>query len=123
MQILVAGFNFFILMNLIYQPLWGEIIAHQIGMSTRIIINFFFAYFLLLYADKYNTKDLIIVGALWLFLTLIFEWGGSLALGRPVTEILMGWNIFAGYMWPYVLLSYLLAPLIVGIMLKPQKHL
>lgn len=110
-------------MNLIYQPLWGEIIAHQIGMSTRIIINFFFAYFLLLYADKYNTKDLIIVGALWLFLTLIFEWGGSLALGRPVTEILMGWNIFAGYMWPYVLLSYLLAPLIVGIMLKPQKHL
>lgn len=114
MQILVAGFNFFVLMNLIYEPLWGELIAHQIGMTTRIIINFIFAYFLLLYADEYSTEDLVLVGILWLVLTLIFEWGGSLLIGRPVGEILVGWNIFAGYMWPYVLLSYLLAPLIVG---------
>lgn len=121
MQILVAGINFFILMNLIYEPLWGELIAHQLGMTTRIIINFVFAYFLLLYADDYNTKDLILVGVLWLFLTLIFEWGGSLVIGRPLREILIGWNIFAGYMWPYVLLSYLLAPLIVGTILKHQK--
>jgi len=114
MQILVAGFNFFILMNLIYQPLWGELIGHQIGMITRIIINFVFAYLLLMHADEYNTEDLISVGVLWLVLTLIFEWGGSFVLGRPVEEILIGWNIFAGYMWPYVLLSYLLAPIIVG---------
>lgn len=44
MQILVAGFNFFVLMNLVYEPLWGEVVAHQIGMTTRIIINFVFAF-------------------------------------------------------------------------------
>ena len=121
MQILVAGFNFFELMNLIYEPLWGELVAHQIGMSTRIVINLVFAYLLLLRADKYNTKDLIHVGILWLIMILIFEWGGSLAMGRPVSEILIGWNIFAGYMWPYVLLSYLLAPLFVGTILHPKK--
>jgi hypothetical protein len=64
---------------------------------------------------------LIYVGILWTILTLIFEWGGSFALRRPVQDILVGWNIFAGYMWPYVLLSYLLAPLIVGTILKPGK--
>jgi hypothetical protein len=121
MQILVAGFNFFILMNLIYQPLWGEMIAHQIGMITRILINFVFAYLLLLYAEEYHTLDLILVGVLWLILTLIFEWGGSLAIGRPVSEIIVGWNIFEGYMWPYVLLSYLLAPLIVGKIIHQGK--
>lgn len=121
MQIIVAGFNFFILMNLIYQPLWGELIAHQIGMTTRIIINFVFAYLLLQHADDYNTQDLILVGILWLVLTLIFEWGGSLVIGRSVEEILVGWNIFAGYMWPYVLLSYLLAPIIVGKMINPKS--
>ncbi len=121
MQILVAGFNFFVLMNLIYEPLWGELIAHQIGMTTRIIINFVFAYLLLLHADEYTTKDLILVGILWLILTLIFEWGGSLAIGRPIGEILVGWNIFAGYMWPYVLLSYLLAPIIIGKIIPPKK--
>ncbi len=114
MQILVAGFNFFILMNLIYEPLWGQLIAHQIGMITRIMINFVFAYLLLKYADSYNDRDLILVGISWLSLTLIFEWGGSIVIGRSVEEILVGWNIFAGYMWPYVLLSYLLAPFIVG---------
>lgn len=122
MQILVAGFNFFILMNLIYQPLWGELIAHQIGMITRIIINFVFAYLILMRADEYNTKDLMAVGVLWLILTLIFEWGGSLAIGVPVEEILIGWNIFAGYIWPYVLLSYLLAPLIVGKIIAPKSN-
>jgi len=121
MQIIVAGFNFFILMNLIYEPMWGYLVAHQIGMATRILINIFFAYFLLLNTEEYNNKDLILVGILWLVLTLIFEWGGSIALGRPIGEILVGWNIFAGYMWPYVLLSYLLSPLIVGVILHPQK--
>jgi len=121
MQILVAGFNFFILMNLIYEPKWGVLVAHQIGMTTRIAINFIFAYFLLLYTEDYNTNDLMAVGILWTILTLIFEWGGSLAIGRPVQEILVGWNIFAGYMWPYVLLSYLIAPLIIGTILHPKK--
>jgi hypothetical protein len=69
MQILVAGFNFFVLMNLIYEPLWDELMAHQIGMTTRIIINFIFAYFLLLYTDEYSTEDLVLVGILWLVLT------------------------------------------------------
>lgn len=121
MEILVSGFNFFVLMNLIYELRWGQLVAHQIGMSTRIVYIFIFAYFLLRFVKEYVTEDLIHVGLLWLGLTLIFEWVGSLALGRPVEEILIGWNIFVGYMWPYVLLTYLLSNLIVGIALRPGK--
>jgi len=61
------------------------------------------------------------VGILWSSLTLVFEWGGSFAIGRPVHEILVGWNIFRGYMWPYVLLAYLLSNLIVGVTLHPRR--
>ncbi|MFB0504727.1 MAG: nitroreductase/quinone reductase family protein [Candidatus Bathyarchaeia archaeon] len=121
MEILVSGFNFFVLMNLIYEPKWGSLAAHQIGMSTRIVYIFVFAYFLLRYVKEYETKDLIHVGTLWLGLTLMFEWVGSFAIGRPVGEILIGWNIFAGYMWPYVLLTYLLSNLIVGTIFHPGK--
>ncbi len=95
--------------------------AHQIGMSTRIVYIFIFAYFLLRFVKEYVAEDLLHVGVLWLVLTLIFEWVGSLAIGRPVEEILIGWNIFAGYMWPYVLLTYLLSNLIVGVALRPGK--
>lgn len=121
MEILVSGFNFFILMNLVYESRWGALVAHQIGMSSRIVYISIFACLLLRYVKKYETKDLIHVGFLWLGLTLLFEWGGSLALGRSVEEILIGWNIFAGYMWLYVLLTYLLSPLIVGTILHPGK--
>lgn len=49
MEILLSGFNFFVLMNLVYEPQWGPLIAHQIGMSTRIIYLLIFACFLLRY--------------------------------------------------------------------------
>lgn len=123
MEILISGFNFFVLMNLIYEPRWGVLVAHQIGMSTRIAYIFILAYLLLRFVMEYETKDLIHVGILWLGLTLLFEWVGSLAIGRPVEEILIGWNrnIFAGYMWPYVLVTYLSSNLIIGTILHPGK--
>ncbi len=108
-EVLVSGFNFFVLMALVYEPRWGELRAHQIGMTTRIVYIFLFAYLLLRYSKGYETRDLVQVGFLWLGLTLIFEWGGSLAIGRPVREILIGWQVWKGYLWPFVLLTYFCA--------------
>ena len=121
-ETLISGFNFFVLMNLIYEPRWGPLVAHQIGMSTRIVYIFVLAYFLLRYVKEYNTKDLMLIGLVWLGLEEVFEWGGSFILGRPVEEILIGWNVFAGYMWPYVMLTYLSANLIVGLALHPGRR-
>ncbi len=44
-------------------------------------------------------------------------------IGRSVEEILVGWNILAGYMWPHVPLTCPLSPLIVGTILHPRKML
>ena len=121
MEILISGFNYFVLMNLVYEPRWGELAAHQIGMSTRIVYIFVLAYFLLRTVKQYQTRDLVQVGIMWLGLTLLFEWGGSFILRRPMEEILVGWNIFEGYMWPYVLTAYCMANLIIGITLRPGK--
>ncbi|HEV2138535.1 MAG TPA: hypothetical protein VGR53_06805 [Nitrososphaerales archaeon] len=52
-------------------------------------------------------------------LELLFEWGGSFAIGRPLPEILIGWNVPAGYMWPFILLAYTFSNLIVGIVIHP----
>jgi len=118
-EIGLSAINFFVLMNLVYEPRWGDLIAHQIGMSTRIIYVFVLAYLLLRRVKQYSAKDLLLVGVFWMAIWLIFEWGGSLLMRRPVSEILIGWNIFKGYMWPYVLLTYLLSSVIVGRTLRP----
>jgi len=121
-ETLISGFNLFVLMNLVYEPRWGGLVAHQIGMSTRIVYIFVLAYFLLRYVKEYNTRDLILIGLVWLGLEEAFEWGGSFVLRRSVEEILIGWNVFAGYMWPYVMLTYLTANLIVGLTLHPGRR-
>jgi hypothetical protein len=115
-EVLISGFNYFVLMGLIYQPLFGELVSHEIGMSTRIFYIFGLAYLLQRYNPRHTTRDLIHAGVLWLALTLMFEWGGSLLiLRRPLDDILTGWQIWKGYMWPYVLLAYLSSNLIVGL--------
>jgi hypothetical protein len=121
-EIAISAINFFVLINLIYEPRWGELIAHQIGMSIRIIYIFMLAYFLIRPVKQYTTRDLLFIGIFWMGFWLIFEWGGSLAVGRPVSEILVGWNIFKGFMWPYVLLTYLLSSLIIGTILRLSKN-
>jgi hypothetical protein len=121
-EIGLSAINFFILINLVYEPRWGNLIAHQIGMSTRIIYIFVLVYFLLRSVKQYSTKDLLWVGFFWMGIWLIFEWGGSSLMRRPVSEILVGWNIFKGYMWPYVLLTYLLSSLIIGTILRYRKN-
>lgn len=120
-ELAVSGFNYSILMNRVYQPRLGALRAHQIGMTTRIVYIFVFAYFLLRVANTYTTLDLLYAGIFWMLLILAFEWGGSLLIRRSVHEILIGWHVDQGYMWPYVLMTYLLSPLIVGLLLHPGR--
>ena len=63
--------------------------------------------------------DYLLAGAFWLLLWIAFEWIGSLLTRRRVQEILEGWQIENGYMWPYVLLTYFLSPLMIGLLLNP----
>lgn len=108
-------------MNHVYEPRYGELTAHRIGMTSRILYIFVFAYFIMYFTKDYSVLDLLVTGAFWLSMILAFEWGGSLLIRRPVREILVGWHINRGYMWPYVLAAYLLSPLLVGVLLHPGR--
>lgn len=120
-ELAVTAVNYFLLMKKVYEPRVGELRAHQIGMTTRITYIFVFAYIILDHVGSYTNLDLLSAGAFWMVLILIFEWGGSLLMRRPVREILAGWHVNRGYMWPYVLVAYLLSPLLVGVTLRPGR--
>ncbi|HSP39760.1 MAG TPA: hypothetical protein VLR26_18625 [Frankiaceae bacterium] len=113
-EVAVAGFNYFVLMKRVYEPRVGELRAHQIGMATRIVCIFGAAAFLVAFEPDHSALDLVYAGVLWLSLALVFEWGGSLLMRRPVHEILVGWHVNRGYMWPFVLATYLVAPVVMG---------
>ncbi len=111
---LLSGINFSVFMILLYEPMWGPLVSHQIGMTTRILYIFILAFFLLRIVKEYEIKELFSAGLLWLGMTLLFEWGGSALIGRPVEDTLIGWNIIVGYMWPYVLATYFFSIPVVG---------
>lgn len=110
MEILVAGANYFLLMHLVWEPAYGDLAAHRIGMATRMVCILLFAWGLVRHAPGATRRQLRAVGVMWLAMTLVFEWGGSFMIGRPATETIVGWHVERGYMWPYVLLVYLTAP-------------
>ena len=120
-ELAVSAVNYFLLMKKVYEPRYGMLRAHQTGMSTRIAYIFVFAYFILFFAKRYTILDTFYAGVFWLLLILAFEWIGSFILRRPVREILEGWHINKGFMWPYVLAAYLLSPLIVGLLFHPGQ--
>ncbi|WP_153503300.1 hypothetical protein [Cumulibacter manganitolerans] len=113
-EVPVAALNAFVLMDRVYAPRLGALAAHQIAMATRIGWILVLAGVIVHFADTYAARSLLLAGAFWTALWLAFEWAGSLLIGRPVHEILVGWHVERGYFWPYVLVAYLLAPLLVG---------
>lgn len=113
-EVPLAAVNAFVLMDRVYAPRVGALHAHQIAMTTRIVIIIVLAYVITGLAPDRRTLSLLAAGLFWMTLWLVFEWGGSLLIGRPVQEILVGWHVEQGYLWPFVLLTYLLAPLLVG---------
>lgn len=115
----IAAANYFVLMQRVYEPRSGALRAHQIGMTTRIAVIVGLAYALLDHVGDYTAPDLVVAGLFWMGLWLAFEWGGSMLQRRPVREILVGWHVERGYMWPYVLLAYLLVPLLLGVTIHP----
>lgn len=119
-EVPVAAVNAFVLMDRVYAPRFGALTAHQIGMTARIVWILVFAYFIASFSRNGSARVLLLCGAFWMALWLSFEWAGSLLIGRPVEEILVGWHVEHGYMWPHVLIAYLLAPLLVGSALHPS---
>ena len=118
-EIPLAALNAFVLMDRVYAPRVGAVGAHRRAMATRMAYIPVLAYLLAHFAGTYTWRSLVLGGLFWMGLWLAFEWVGSLLLRRPVAEILVGWHVEHGYLWPYVLLVYLVAPVVVGTVLHP----
>lgn len=58
-------------------------------------------------------QDAWAIGAVWVALTLCFEFlGGHFLFGKPWPELLADYNLFAGRIWVLVLVATLMTPAI-----------
>jgi len=99
-----------------YKPKLGDNLGHAISSIIAIGYTLIITYFFVNYIKVSVTKiDLLLIGALWLTLTVVFEFGfGHHVIGHSWRYLLADYNILRGRLWSLVLLVTFVSPLFWG---------
>jgi hypothetical protein len=102
-----------IVRELIYKKPLGDLAAHQISTLTGIIL-FAIVFYLIFKRWKIESvQHTIIIGLVWLFFTILFEFGfGHYIMGNPWEKLLHDYNLAEGRVWSLFLVWITVAPYI-----------
>ncbi len=102
-----------ILRAILLVPRVGEFRSNQIGIFSGSAIILAIAYFTIQWIGAKRTSELLLVGFIWLILTLAFEiLFGRFVVGLSWDQILEGYNISHGGLMPVGLLLLFFSPMI-----------
>lgn len=77
-------------------PELGEHTAHQIGVATACILILLIAWWMASWLNARTLKRQLQIGALWVILMLIFEFGVGLAIGNSMSQMLVEYDLSRG---------------------------
>jgi hypothetical protein len=93
-----------------YQNALGDALAHQVSCLTGILFFGSYVWFISRRWPFASGGQALIVGITWMGLTIAFEFGFGLLMGNSLATLLADYNVFAGHLWPLVLLTIGIAP-------------
>jgi len=102
---------------LVLQPRLGEALARQAATLSGIAIVLLGAFLFVRRLDRPSPCDLVKVGAVWLVLTLLFEFGMGWVSGASLETMLADYDVRQGRLWPLALLVIFTAPWMWGAVL------
>src|SRR5688572_23048203 len=99
----------------LFRPKAGELRAHQISVLTACAAFFILAYFMLNRSVRETAdKKLLLTGAVWMVMTVLFEFGfGHYAGGASWKRLIQDYNVREGRLWILVLLTLFMTPFLV----------
>ncbi|MEI7590898.1 MAG: hypothetical protein WCJ49_06275 [Deltaproteobacteria bacterium] len=96
---------------LLLVPHIGDYAGHIVNTVIVCIMFFFLIKLSLIWLAPKSRRQAWLVGLLWFFLTICFEFlGGHYLFSSPWETLLADYNIFQGRIWALVLLTLLFAP-------------
>ncbi|TNC87916.1 MAG: hypothetical protein CSH49_13790 [Alcanivorax sp.] len=94
-----------------YGPYLTELSAHQLSTLLGIVLFGFYIWFLTGLWQLPSAAMALVVGGVWLLLTLLFEFGfGHYVMGHAWQTLLHDYNIIQGRVWILILIWTALAP-------------
>lgn len=77
-----------------YQKITGELLGHQISSFALILFFGFYINWVITQFPLKNATQALLLGLVWLILTLMFEFGFGLYRGSSWSDLLGAYNIF-----------------------------
>jgi hypothetical protein len=98
--------------NAVFKPVIGDLRAHQLSTIIFIVLILIVTYLVLRFSNiQLSDKDAIILGSIWLLLTICFEFlAGHFAFGNSWEKLVADYNILKGRIWSLVLITIFFAP-------------
>jgi len=88
-----------------------ELRAHQLSTALGAAIIGLFIWFVIRIRPPVSSRQAILIGLVWLSLTVVFEFAmGRFLMHRPWRQLVQDYNLAAGRVWPLFLLWLALAP-------------
>ena len=98
----------------VFLPLLGENAARVVSTLLLSGVIFGLGWLLSGFLDLVSSREAWLVGALWVGLTVAFEFlAGHFLFGAPWPKLLEDYNVARGRIWILVLATTLLAPVVV----------
>ena len=96
-----------------FAKIMPELRAHQLSTLVGALVIGAFIWFVIRVWPPASNREALIVGVMWLALTVAFEFFMGLVLAkRPMAQVLADYNVLAGRVWPFFLIWLALAPLL-----------
>lgn len=108
--------------NLFLEPKIGEYAGHVISTIILVCVILIVTYlFVANLKIDYTRTDLLLIGAFWLILTILFEFVFfHYIMGESWNTLLANYNILKGRLFPLILLTEFIAPLLFGSILQKK---
>lgn len=100
------------LRDLVYKNYAGELPAHQISTASLLIFFALYIWFVLQRFPPSSGIQAIWIGAMWVLMTLIFEFGFGRWRGSSWEKLLEDYDLWKGHLWVLIPLWVAIAPYI-----------
>jgi hypothetical protein len=109
--LMILGVANGIVRELTYGRRLSELRAHQLSTLTGVLVMTLAVWLLSLFIRPSSMEIALLIGLIWLALTVAFEFGfGHWVARHTWEELLADYNILKGRLWPLFLLWMLLLP-------------
>lgn len=95
----------------IYGQFMSELSAHQLSTFIGLILFGLYIYFITGIFSLKSSKQALLIGGIWLMMTIIFEFiFGHYIIGHSLGSLFHDYNLIEGRVWILVLIWTFLAP-------------